>query len=71
MGSVSKTWLPQYQKNFYRINIGDRTTPRVEINQVGRSLSYKESFDDYDGVVFAGPFILTGLAVLRRLYGAR
>ena len=63
---MSSTWLSECQSYIYRINIGLlEHSPRIEINQNGRSLSYKESFDEYNGMIYCATVSTRALLVRR------
>lgn len=49
----------------YKINISSRKYPRVETNQVGRSLSYTEEFVPYSGRIYCAT-VSTGALLVRR-----
>ena len=79
-GSTSKALLDQIQAlahlngevaclnfdgYFGRINFSDRISPRIEIAQQGRSLSYSNEWLDYSGKVYCAT-VSTGVLMVRR-----
>jgi hypothetical protein len=65
VGSLTFTPYGDEGKMAIRVNVSDRTTPRVEPNQQGRSLSYKEALVPYEGSVYCAT-VSTGALLVRR-----
>ncbi|MGC1245027.1 MAG: FAD-dependent thymidylate synthase, partial [Spirulinaceae cyanobacterium] len=70
INNLSGHWSLAYQENEkhqagYYLNVSNRISPRVEISQNGRSLSYSESVEKYDGFVYCAT-VSTGALIVRR-----
>jgi thymidylate synthase (FAD) len=69
VNNLSGNWSLAHQENDkhkagYYLHISDRNSPRVEI-QCGRSLSYRESIEFYDGYIYCAT-VSTGALIVRR-----
>ena len=52
-------------KSCYRLNVSDRISPRVEINQISRSMSYEIEWKKYSGMIYCAEMPL-GTVIVRR-----